>query len=104
MWAESVRRARHMRALFPDRYLLVRFEDLVRDPDRRRAANSVPDLGIPFEEKMLDRTVVSEGFRAGSRGFDAQADRRWENHISAAAARWYRLVLADPLRAWGYEP
>jgi len=102
LWAESARRAQRMRALFPDRYLTVRFEDLVREPGRVVPALCA-DLGIPFEPRMLERTVVSEGFRAGSKGFDARADRRWERHISRNAARWYRLTLARPLRAWGYE-
>jgi hypothetical protein len=102
MWADSARRALHMAGLFPKRYLIVRFEDLVRDPDTvtRKLCS---DLGIPFEERMLERTVVSAGFRKGERGFDSAAAERWSAHISGWAAAWYRLSLAKLLGQFEYE-
>jgi hypothetical protein len=101
-WRDSVRRARRMSASFPDRYLVVRFEDVVGDP-QRTIPTLCADLGIPFEEKMLDRTVVSEGFRAGEKGFDTRAARRWEAHIGKGARRWYDWWFGDQLREFGYE-
>jgi hypothetical protein len=91
-----------MAGLFPKRYLIVRFEDLVRDPDTvtRKLCS---DLGIPFEERMLERTVVSAGFRKGERGFDSAAAERWSAHISGWAAAWYRLSLAKLLGQFEYE-
>ncbi|MCP4574638.1 MAG: sulfotransferase [bacterium] len=101
-WAESIRRAIHMGDKHPERYLVIRFEDIVQDP-RRSITDLCEKLRIPFEEQMMDRTVVSEGFRSGSVGFDGKAAHRWTSHISSWAAWWYRLRFANRLEEFGYE-
>lgn len=102
MWDDSVTRALRMSQLHPDRYLLVKFEELVCNP-----IEVVPilcsGLGIKFEQRMLDRTVVSAGFRKGDTGFDGPAAERWSEHISAWAAWWYKCRFRDDLRTFGYQ-
>jgi hypothetical protein len=102
MWADSARRAQNMSRLHPDRYIVVRFEDLVRDPETVTRKLCL-DLDIPFEERMLDRTVVSAGFKRGEQGFDSAAAGRWSEHISGWAARWYSSRLTGLLGQFGYE-
>jgi hypothetical protein len=102
MWADSARRAARMARRFPDRYLVVKFEDLVVDPERviRKLCS---DLGLSFEPKMLERTVVSAGFRKGDRGFDVAAARRWSEHISRWSTAWYQWRFSKWLGLFGYE-
>lgn len=102
MWADSARRAQEMARRYPDRYIIVRFEDLVRDPESVTRKLCL-DLCIPFEERMLDRTVVSAGFKKGERGFDSAAAERWSEHISEWATRWYRWRLKRLLGQFSYE-
>jgi hypothetical protein len=103
MWDDSVKRASRMSKLHPDRYFLVKFEELVRSPQ-----DVVPrlcvGLGITFEPKMLDRTVVSAGFQRGERGFDGPAAERWSGHISNWAAWWYKWRFREELVMLGYRP
>jgi hypothetical protein len=101
MWGESARQAERLSAKYPGRYLVVRFEDLVRDPNRV-VRDLCAKLCVPFEEKMLERTVVSEGFRKGSKGFDQPAAERWSKHISGWAATWYQRRFRKELAAFGY--
>ena len=102
MWAESAKRAEQMSRLFTGRYLIVRFEDLVKDPESV-VRKLCTDLGLPFETCMLERTVVSAGFRQGERGFDDAAARRWSVHISRWATWWYSWRFAGMLERYGYD-
>jgi hypothetical protein len=102
MWSDSEKRARRMARLHPDRYIMVKFEDLIRAP-QEVVPRLCSDLGIPFEEKMLDRTVVSAGFKKGDIGFDGPAAQRWSRHISGWAARWYGWYFKNALQRFGYE-
>ena len=60
-------------------------------------------VGIPFEEVMLDRVVVSYGQALGSTGFDIAAADRWRAQLSPLASWWFRLWLGARIRAAGYR-
>jgi hypothetical protein len=100
-WLESVGRMRENLRRHPDRYLVVRFEDLVTRP-RDEVERVCRFLGITFEEPMLDRVVVSYGQALGSSGFDAGAADRWRPQLSPTAAAWFRLWLGRRMRGVGY--
>lgn len=100
-WLESVARLRDNRRRHPDRYLVVRFEDLVTTP-RSEVERVCRFLGIPFEEPMLDRVVVSYGQTLGSAGFDADAADRWRAQLPPVASAWFRVWLGRRMRAAGY--
>jgi hypothetical protein len=103
VWAESIWRLRRNRRRFGERYLGLRFEDLVGDPERE--VRAVCDfLGIAFEPAMLDQAVVSWGQRLGERGIDRGAANRWQHSIGPLADRWLRLWFGSSLRALGYRP
>jgi hypothetical protein len=102
MWGDSVDRARRMSRMYPGRYFVVKFEDLVSAP-LQIVPSLCQDLGILFEQKMLDRTVVSAGFRKGDRGFDGSAAQRWSENISGWAARWYSWRFRRELAEFDYE-
>jgi hypothetical protein len=102
VWVDSVARMRENRRRHPNRYLVVRFEDLVSQP-RAEVRRICRFVGIPFEEPMLDRVVESHGQTLGSSGFDAGAADRWRAQLSPPAAWWFRLWLAGRIRAAGYR-
>jgi hypothetical protein len=101
-WVEATARASRYATRYPDRYRTVRFEDLVREPERTLRA--ICDLvGIVYDPEMIARqSVVSQGARLGEAGIDAGAADRWRTTIPG----WADLVLSSSLgrslRAFGY--
>lgn len=100
-WARAVSRHRRLARSHPDQYLLVRFEDLVREPERTIGA-LCDFMGLPLEEPMLQQKVVSRGGRLGQTGFDAEAADRWRSAIGSWSERWLRLLLGRRLDELGY--
>ncbi|MFN8519791.1 MAG: sulfotransferase [Chloroflexota bacterium] len=101
-WAVAADRHRRLTARHPDRYLGVRFEDLVREPDatlRRLCAF----LGVEPEPTMLERTVTSKGAMQGMVGFDAGAAERWRASIGRLPRRVIEATLGRRMRALGYR-
>jgi hypothetical protein len=101
-WARAIDRHRDLAARHPDRYRMVRFEDLVREP--QATLESLFDfLGIPMEAEVLDQKVVSRGVNLGEAGFDASAADRWRSSISRRARRWLEATLRGRMRTVGYR-
>ena len=101
VWRESVSLLARYQSLYPERYYLQKFEDLVIDPDReiRRLCDS---LGVEFQAPMLDQIGVSKGFTAGHAGFDARAAHRWKDHMAPWIDRWFTFWFGRYLRQFGY--
>jgi hypothetical protein len=100
-WNGAVRRHRTLRGRYPDGYRLVRFEDLVREPELTVAA-VCEFLGVDVEPAMLVQKVVSRGARLGEAGFDANAADRWRTEIGPAAAGWIARIAGRRLTEMGY--
>lgn len=100
-WFESIVRYHKYRELYPNNYYLLKFEDLVNDPEKhtRRVCDY---LGVEFQEKMLDQVVVSDGFRLGQPGFDKQAATRWKEHIPPWINAWFLFWFRKHLKEFGY--
>ncbi|HLF25782.1 MAG TPA: sulfotransferase [Anaerolineae bacterium] len=100
-WAESASRYFKYRQRYPDRYTLMKFEDLVTHPERniRRLCDF---LGADFQASMLRQHVVSQGFQHGQIGFDAQAADRWKTLIDPWIDRWFVFWFGKYLRELGY--
>jgi hypothetical protein len=103
VWAESVWRLRRNRRRYGARYLGLRFEDLVRDPERE-VRRLCAHLGMDYEPAMLEQVVVSWGQRLGERGIDPGAADRWRDSIGRLAGGWLRLWFGSTLRSLGYRP
>lgn len=101
-WARAIDRHRDLAARHPDRYRMIRFEDLVREPEAT-LKDLFAFLGLPMEAGALDQKVVSRGVNLGEQGFDASAADRWREAISARARRWLELTLGGRMRAVGYR-
>jgi hypothetical protein len=103
LWYEGLLRYRRNKRQYPDNYYLLRFEDLVRDPEShiRRVCDFV---GVQFQDEMLKQQVVSKGFQEGQEGFDASAAERWREHIDPWIDAWFRFCFRGALQDFGYQP
>jgi hypothetical protein len=96
----ALRHARYQKC-YPSRYKLVRFEDVVKNPDE-----TLPPvfefLGVEVPPDPTNVRVMARGFRWGEQGLDAEAADRWRGHIGAIANGWLRLLLGGQMRRLGY--
>jgi hypothetical protein len=104
-WRRAARLHRQFEHRLGERYRLVRFEDLVADPEQ--VIRSVCEfVGVPFDPGMLDGVdVVGSSFqqrRHAGGGFDPNAARRWRTDVGSAARRWFSVVLRRDLARFGY--
>jgi hypothetical protein len=105
-WRRADRLDLVYRSRFGERYRMVRFEDLVREPEMQLRA-ICHWMGIPYDASLLQIDVVGSSFepqRHASGGFNAATAERWRRHVSGASRAWFRIVLGRRMRARGYEP
>jgi hypothetical protein len=102
VWRAAERFHRQWAEAYPDRYRLVRFEDLVSSPEPT-LQRLYDFLGVELPVDALNVKVVSQGFQAGEHGFDAGAATRWRRHINPFARRWLELFLRAPMHRLGYS-
>lgn len=104
-WRRMIALNARYQAAFPDRYLLVRFEDLIGDP-RGAVQQICAFLAIPFSEKMLEQVVVNSSYlprgSIGEVGFDRNALDRWRDHLSPFARWWFARLCGRHLAEFGY--
>jgi hypothetical protein len=100
-WADSVSRCLEYQQRYADRYHLLKFEDLVTEPEEQIRA-ICERIQVDFQGRMLEQAVVSKGFQVGAVGFDARAADRWRQHIGPWANAWFVLLFRAQLREFGY--
>jgi protein-tyrosine sulfotransferase len=91
-----------------DRYLVLRYEDLVQEPERimREVAAF---LEISFEENLLCPTLLGESWGGNStggerfRGVSAGRTQAWKKSITDIEVRLTNRFLGPILRRFGYE-
>jgi hypothetical protein len=101
-WARAVHRHRQLQRRYPDRYRLLRFEDLVSTP-QRTLDELCAFLSVQPEARMLEQKVTSKGARVGETGIDTAAADRWRSRIGPRAKRAMELLLGRRLVEMGYE-
>lgn len=101
-WATAARRHADLARRYPDRYHMLRFEDLVRQPEVE-LPRLFEFLGVELPAKWTEVKVVSRGFRLGEAGLDAEAAGRWREHIHPVAGRLLKMFLGRPMRRLGYR-
>jgi hypothetical protein len=101
-WSRAVGRHFQLVAKFPGRYTMIRFEDLVRDPDR--VLTGLYDfLGVVMPADAAAVTVVSRGYNLGAEGLDADAAGRWRTQINPLANRLLTILTSRRRKALGYR-
>ncbi|HYO42215.1 MAG TPA: sulfotransferase [Candidatus Limnocylindrales bacterium] len=101
-WASAVAHHRSLSRRHPDRYMIIRFEDLVREPEAE-IDRLCRFLGVTLEPAMFEQKVVSRGDRLGEEGFDAGAADRWRTSISPGEVRWLGRLLGRRIEEMGYS-
>jgi hypothetical protein len=105
-WRDAVRLHRKYQALLGDRYLMVRFEDLVTQPEVevRRICRF---LSVPFRQSMLEGIdMVGSGShdeRHVGAGLDPSAAERWRSEVHPIVRTWFSVLFRDALRGLGYS-
>ena len=107
LYSISWRRAlgKHSRLLkkHPGRYMLVRFEDVVKKPNET-LPGVFSFLGVAMPQSVESDLVVPQrhGMRSSGEGIDPQAADRWRERIKSPARRFLELTLRGPMRRYGY--
>jgi hypothetical protein len=103
VWRGAARRHLEYVTRYPERYRLVRFEDVVTRPEE--TLRDVFDfLGVAAPADATAVQVYAHGFRVGEEGIDAQAATRWQAHISPFARYLLTLLLGRWMKRLGYSP
>lgn len=101
VWRGAARRHAVYDRKYPDRYRLVRFEDVVREPDST-LGGLFEFLGVEAPPDPTNVKVMARGFKWGEEGLDAEAADRWRSQIGSLSNRWLRLFLGGYMRRFGY--
>lgn len=101
-WLRAARLHYRYEKLYPDRYYLIRFEELVANPERS-AKRLCEFLGVDFQEVMLEQRVRSQGFNEGKTGFDGKAAYRWQEKNPPWVNSWFLLWGEKHLQSIGYK-
>jgi hypothetical protein len=102
-WKRIERYHRRYQEQFPGRYTLLKYEDLVLQPEDT-LEKLCGFLDIPLTQSMLLQTVVNSSFVPdGAAGFEAGAITRWRKHMDPLVQRWFKFWLGPQLRDYGYE-
>lgn len=105
-WRTEILSARRLGRHAGDRYLELRYEDLVSEPERelRRVCEHA---SLPWEPGMLDHTRVSDAANMPEHRNLAQPPtpglRDWRSQMSREDALAFEQVAGDVLRGAGYE-
>jgi len=105
-WRSEVRAAQALGRRVGDRYVEVRYETLVAEPEQelRRSADHA---GLPYEPEMLDYAgsvdVADKPHQQRLREQPTVGVRDWRSELSAEDARGFSAVAGDLLAELGYE-
>jgi hypothetical protein len=101
-WLRAARLHYKYERLFPDRYFLSRFEDLVTAP-RKSIKHPCDLLDVDLHNEMLEQKVVSRGYNQGQPGFDQSAAHRWQEVNPPWVNQWFLLWGRKTLADLNYE-
>lgn len=106
-WLDAARLHARYEQRYPHQYYLVKFEDLISEPERqiKQICNF---LNIEFKNAMLEEvTQVGSSYQAerrGPAGIDRSAVDRWKEHINPLIRAWFSLSGRKQLKKFGYTP
>lgn len=102
-WLRVVQLHKRYQVLYPNRYLLVRFEDLLSAPEQQLESLS-HFLSVKLPPQLLDDLPSNSSWLARRQelGIDVAATDRWKGQISPRAERWFLLWFGKQLAEHGY--
>lgn len=104
-WLNAARWHAYCEECYPENYAMVRFEDLVTEPEQqiRRLCNF---LNVAFEPAMVGEVqVIGSGYQTqhrGAAGFDQGALYRWKANLHPAVGLWFAIIGGEQLKKFGY--
>jgi hypothetical protein len=105
-WRTEILAARQLGSQVGDRYLELRYEDLVAEPERE-LQRVCAHASLPWEPEMLAYAGTSDVAQMPEHRNLAQPPtpglRDWRNQMSREDARAFEGVAGDVLRSSGYE-
>jgi hypothetical protein len=106
-WVRTVRRARQAQAVLGDRFLELRFQELVARP-AQELQRLCAFAGLPFAAEMLSYPSTGQPLRdphhASSRRRPQPRLRRWQADLDPADIQLIELIAGQTMIAAGYEP
>jgi len=107
VWLDAARLHRRHAARLGERYRLIRFEDMVAEPETT-IRQICEFIGVPFNAGLLEETVVVgssfEEDRHAAHGFDRRSVDRWRDHVHPLVKKWFGVIGRRELRRFGYRP
>jgi hypothetical protein len=107
VWLDAARLHRRYERVLGERYRLIRFEDLVTEPEAT-VRGVCEFIGIPYAAELLEQTVVVgssfEEDRHAAAGFDRRSVDRWRTRIHPLVRTWFGVVGRRELKRFGYRP
>jgi hypothetical protein len=101
-WLCAVRLHRRYEKRYPQNYHLMRFEDLVREPEKS-VRELCAFLDIEFDPRMLHPKQIHSSFASEMVvGFDKQTLGRWRNHLKPWMKIWMSIFAQRYFREFGY--
>jgi hypothetical protein len=102
-WRRALRKHAELLKKYPGKYLLVRFEDVVKKPNET-LQEVFGFLGVAMPEMVGSDVEVplKHGMRSSGEGIDPQAADRWRGRIRGTARRFLELTLRGPMKRYGY--
>ena len=105
-WRTEIKAARRLGRHAGGRYLELRYEDLVAEPERE-LRGVCEHASVPWEAGLLDHTRISDTANMPEHRNLAQPPtpglRDWRNQMSRENALAFEQVAGDVLHAAGYE-
>jgi hypothetical protein len=101
-WLRAAKLHYKYEKLYPDRYFLIRFEELVADPEQS-TKSLCKFLEVDYQEAMLEQRVRSRGFKEGKMGFDGKAAYRWQDINPSWINSWFLFWGNKHLQSIGYK-
>lgn len=106
-WMDAARLHQDYARRYPQQYMLVRFEDLVGDP-QNELARVFSFLDIEFDPRVLNEIqVVASSFdrqHRGASGMDRRTLERWKEQSHPLVERGFALWGRAQLEQFGYTP
>ena len=103
-WIRVMQLHRQYERLYPDRYIAIKFEDLLSEPEAE-LRKLCAFLYIDFSDKMLKRRVVNTSFKESNQevaGFDTSVATRWKDLIGPRTKQWFTWSCKKHLVELGY--
>lgn len=109
-WLDSARAAQRNAARYPDRYLVVRFEDLLRNP-AGVTEGLCAFIGERYDPAMLEMRGDEDPGVVNSSFGDIPANTistapigRWRDRLDHRDAARIELIAGSAMRRFGYQP